>query len=52
MMMNIIYRLHTEALSKLQNVHTCSVVPLAGGVEGVQLNASFKENIRVMISGG
>ena len=50
--MNVIARLHTEALSKLQNLHTCDVVPLTGGVEGIQLNASFKENIRVMICGG
>lgn len=50
--MNIINRLHTESLSKLQNLHTCDVVPLAGGVEGIQLNSSFKENIRVMICGG
>ena len=50
--MNIINRVHKEALAKLQNLHTCDVVPLAGGVEGIQLNASFKENIKIMICGG
>ena len=39
-------------MDKLQNLHTCNVVPLAGGVEGIQLNSSFKENIRVLICGG
>ena len=44
--------LHQTVVSKLQNLRVWESIGLAGGQEGMELNAAFKTNLRGLLCGG
>ena len=45
-------RLHQEAMSRLENLRVCEMVPIGAGQRGVQLSEAFKRNLHTLVCGG